>query len=97
MGKDSLCRDAPPLKNRLSPPFFFWKGGEGASVERLQSWTKVISGEFSNLHRPNPSSHPIYTEVGCVYPVIVFLYRLGEGELQENFEKDALLYEGTQK
>ena len=25
------------------------------------------------------------------------LYRVGEGELQENFEKDALFYEGTQK
>ena len=49
---------------------------------------------------PNPSPHPINT-VGHVYIQIFFqvltLYRVGGGELQENFIKVALYYEGTQK
>ena len=48
----------------------------------------------------NPSPHLINT-VGHVYIRIFFqvlnLYRVGEGELQENFIKVALYYEGTQK
>ena len=49
---------------------------------------------------PNPSPHPINT-VGHVYIQIFFqvltLYRVGGGELQENFIKVALYHEGTQK
>ena len=49
---------------------------------------------------PNPSPHPINT-VGHVYIQIFFqvltLYRVGGRELQENFIKVALYYEGIQK
>ena len=71
----------------------------------LQSWTKVlgpfcVSGAFSNSHRSKPSPHPT-NKVGLVYPEFFFwvstLYRVGEGEVQENFENDALFKEGTEK
>ena len=64
----------------------------------LQSWTKVlgyfcVSGAFSDSHRSNPSPHPT-NNVGHVYPEFFSEFQLcigwGEGELQENFEKDAL-------
>ena len=60
-----------------------------------------MPGAFSNSHRSNPSPHPT-NNVGRVYPDffrVSTLYRVGggEGELQENFEKDALLLEGTEK
>ena len=64
MGKDIARVEVPsPKKNRLSPRFFlffFGGGGERASVERLQSWTKVLghfcmSGAFPSSHRPNTS------------------------------------------
>ena len=66
-------------------------------LKDLQSWTKVlghfcVSGAFSNSHRANPSAHPI-NNGGRVYlelfPSFNFVYGGGEGELQENFEKDA--------
>ena len=72
----------------------------------LQSWTKVlgyfcISGAFSNSDRPNPSPHPT-NNVGRVYPDFFFSeFQLcmgwEQGDLQENLEKDALFFEGTQK
>ena len=67
----------------------------------LQSWTKVlghfcVSGVFFNSHRSNPSPHPT-NNVGRVYPeffseiqLCIGLYRVGEGELQQNFENDAV-------
>ena len=64
----------------------------------LQSWTKVLghfccSGAFSNSHRSSLSPHPT-KNVGLVYPDFFsefqFCIGWGEGELQENFEKDAL-------
>ena len=50
---------------------------------------------------PNPSPHPINT-VGHVYiqiffQVLTLYWGGGGGELQENFIKVALYYEGTQK
>ena len=51
---------------------------------------------FCYSHKPNPSPHPT-NNVGRVYLEFLTLYRVGKGELQENFEKDALIYEGTQK
>ena len=68
------------------------------SVCELQTWTKVlghfcVSGAFSNLHRFNTSPHPT-NNVGRVYPEFFSEIQLcigwGEGELKENFEKDAL-------
>ena len=75
---------------------------EISSVERLQLWTKFsgyfcISGAFSNSHRPNPSP-PLTPQTkldACIQNFVCIGW--GEGELQENFEKAALLYEGTQK
>ena len=74
----------------------------------LHSWTKVlghfcISGAFSNSHRPNLSPHPT-NDVGHVHPeffLVSTLYGVkgevgGGGEMQENFEKEALFHEGTQ-
>ena len=51
---------------------------------------------------PLPSSPPPPpNNVGLVYPIfflrVSIFYRVGEGELRENFEKDALFYEGTHK
>ena len=63
MGRDIARVEVPsPQKNRLSPRFLF-SLGEGASIERLQSWTKVLghfcmSGAFPSSHRPNSSPHP---------------------------------------
>ena len=52
-----------------------------------------VSGAFSNSHRSNPSPHPT-NNVGRVYPEFFCEFQLcigwGEGELQENFQKDAL-------
>ena len=70
-------------------------------------WTKVfghlgVSGAFSNSHRPNPSAHPT-NKVGRAYPEFFPSFNFvkdggwRKGELQENFEKDPLFYEGTQK
>ena len=74
------------------------------SVCELQSWTKVL-GHFCVLGR-----FPIYT--GSTPPLtpqtmldaciqnffrVSTLYRVGEGELQDNFEEDALFYEETEK
>ena len=63
MGKDIARIEvpSPPKKSTLSPIFVFL--GEGASIERLQSWTKVLghfcmSGAFPSSHRPNTSPHP---------------------------------------
>ena len=94
----------PPKKSTLSPIFVFFLG-EGASVERLQSWTKVlghfcISDAFPSSHRPNPSPLPhkqSLTRVSRIFSEFQFSIGWGEGELQENFEKGALFYEGTQK
>ena len=75
----------------------------GLVTQYLQSWTKVLehlhSWAFSNSHRPKPSPYPT-KNVGRVYPEFFpsfnFVQGGGEGKLPENFEKDALFYEGTQ-
>ena len=67
------------------------------SYANLQSWTKVLRHlhfwGVSNSHRSNPFPHPT-NNVGRVYPEFFSEFQLcigwGEGELQENFEKDAL-------
>ena len=65
------------------------------------SWTIVlghfcISGAFSNSHRSSPSPHTT-SNVGRVYPEFFSEFQLcigwGDGERQENFEKDALFCE----
>ena len=56
-----------------------------------------ISRTFPNSHRPKPSPHPTKTVVSRILFRVSTLYRWGEGEEQENFEKDAPFYEGTQK
>ena len=52
-----------------------------------------VSGAFSNARRSNPSPHPT-NNVGRVYPEFFSKFQLwiggGEGELQENVEKDVL-------
>jgi len=50
---------------------------------------------------PNPFPNPT-NNVGHQYPEFLFTFQyctavLGEGELQENFEQDALFHKGTQK
>ena len=52
-----------------------------------------FSGAFQFIQIHNPSPHPT-NNVGRVYPEFFSEFQLcigwGEGELQENFEKDAL-------
>ena len=72
---------------------------------KLQLWTKVLghfclSGAFSNSHRSNPAPLTPQTMLDpCIQNFfgLSTLYRVGWGELQENFEKDALFKEGTDK
>ena len=67
------------------------------SIPKLQSWTKVlgtcISDAFSNAHRSNPLPSPhkeCWTRVSRIFSEFQLCIGWGEGELQENFEKDAL-------
>ena len=47
--------------------------------------------QFTQVQHPFPSPHKqCCTRVSRIFP----LYGVGEGKLQENFEKDALFYEG---
>ena len=66
-------------------------------LNELQSWTKVLGHlhfwAFSNSHRPKLSPHP-QNNVGRVHPEFFLCIGWEEGKLQENFEKDALFYEG---
>ena len=64
-----------------------------------QLWTEVLGhfrvpGAFSNAHRSNPSPHPTnnwcWTSVSRIFSEFQLCIGCGEGELQENFEKDAL-------
>ena len=48
--------------------------------------------------QPLPSPHKqSWTRVSRIFSEFQLCYRLGEGELQKKFEKDARFYEGTQK
>ena len=48
--------------------------------------------------QPLPSPHKkCWTSLSRIFSQVSTLYRVGERELQENFEKDALFYEGTEK
>ena len=104
-----LCRHGKEMCQTLLliKAFFHTGVDEFSSSERfvyLQSWTEVlghfcVSGAFSTSHRPKSSPHPT-NNVGRVHPEFFSEFQLcigwGEGKLQENFEKDALFYEGTQ-
>ena len=59
--------------------------------------TLCISGAFSKSHRSNPSSHPTNNVGRECFSDFQLCIELGEGEVQENFEKGALFYEGTEK
>ena len=67
-----------------------------------KSWdTFAFLGRFL-FHKgptpPGPSPHKqSWTCVSRIFSEFQLCYRLGEGELQENFEKDARFYEGTHK
>ena len=80
---------------------------QGTSV---QSCSKVlghfcISGAFSNSPMSSPSPPPppptLTNNVGRMNPEFFSEFQLcmgwGEGELQDNFDKDVPFYEGTQK
>ena len=63
--------------------------------------TLALFGAFSNPHRPNPSPPPSPQTMldACIQNFSEFqlCIRWGEGEMQDNFENDALFYEGTEK
>ena len=59
--------------------------------------TLCISGVFSKSNRSNPSSHPTNNVGREFFSEFQLCIELGEGEVQENFEKGALFYEGTEK
>ena len=74
------------------------------SYANLQSWTKVlghfcISGAFPIHTGPARSLTPQTMWDACIQNSfrVSTLYRVGEGEVQENVEQDALLLEGTEK
>ena len=72
---------------------------------RLQSWTKSLGtllhiwGIFQITQvQPLPSPHKqCWTCVSSIFFEFQLCVGWGEGELQENFEKDALFHEGTEK
>ena len=79
----------------LMPRMFVTDNAE--NLLYLQSWTKVlehfrVSGAFFNAHRSNPPLTPQTMLDECIQNFLRYstLYRVGEGELQENFEKDPL-------
>ena len=68
------------------------------SVLQLQSWTNVLRhlrfwGVFQfTQDQPLPSPHKqCWTRVSRIFSEFQLCIGCGEGELQENFEKDALL------
>ena len=72
--------------------------------EKLQRWTKAfghlnISVAFSNSHKPSPTPHPTNKVGRCIqnFPEFQLCLGWGKGELQDNYEKDALFCESTQK
>ena len=79
----------------LMPRMFVTDNAE--NLLYLQSWTKVlehflVSGAFFNAHRSNPPLTPQTMLDECIQNFLRYstLYRVGEGELQENFGKDPL-------
>ena len=75
-----------PRSQVLSPP-------RSVGTRRRESRERGCS------HRPNPSPHPT-NNVERMYPEFFSEFQLCTGwveeELQENFEKNTLFYEGTQ-
>ena len=92
MGKDIAFGEIPLLlegRERLQ------KGHNHGQKSRD---TFAFLGRFPIHTGPTPpplTPHPT-NKVGCVHSLF-FFYRVGGEELQENFEKDALFYEGTEK
>ena len=79
----------------LMPRMFVTDNAE--NLLYLQSWTKVlehfrVSGAFFNANRSNPPFTPQTMLDECIQNFLrdSTLYRVGEEELQENFEKDPL-------
>ena len=90
LGSDSLILDTKTVH---------FKEDEG----KLQSWTKLgillnFGGVFQFTHTlPLPSPHKQrWTHVSRFFFPVSALYRVGEGKLQENFEKDALFHDSLQ-
>ena len=80
----------------LSRPRFFHSCNHGQKVFGQLS----VSGAFYNSNRSNPNKQQTTNNVGRVYPEFFPSFNFvwgggvgggGEEELQENFEKDALL------
>ena len=60
-----------------------------------KSWDTCISGVFSNA-QPLPSPHKqSWTRAYRIFLEFQLCTGWGEGELQDNFEKDGLFYEGN--
>ena len=69
-------------------------------IHGLKSWdTFAFLRRFPIQTCPTPPLTPQRMLDACIQNFfrVSTLYRVGEGELQENLEKDALFYEGTQK
>ena len=100
MGKDIARVEVPsPKKNRLSPRFlFFFRGGSvyrKATIMDKSLWdTFACLGRFPVRTGPTPPLTPQTKFDACIQNFfrVSILYKVGEGELQENFEKDALFY-----
>ena len=69
-------------------------------IHGLKSWDTFAFLRRFPIHTcPTPPLTPQRMLDACIQNFfrVSTLYRVGEGELRENFEKDALFYEGTQK
>ena len=70
----------------------------GSLLHYLWGFFQFTHSQPSPPPPPPPPHKQLWT---CVSTIFFFrgstLYRVGERELQESFDKDALFYEGTQK
>ena len=84
-----------------NPYFLYGVETRKSSNHRQKSWdTFAFLGRFSIHTSLIPPLTPQTTLDACIknFFRVSTLYRVGgEGELQENFEKDALFYEGKRK
>ena len=102
MGKDIARVEVPsPKKIDSLPDFcFFFRGGSvcrKATIMDKSLGTLLhvwgVSQFAQAQHLPSPHKQSL-TRVSRIFFRVSILYRVGEGELQENFEKesDALFY-----
>ena len=86
------------LENPLNLPFFFPPLFQTIMVKSLGTLLRFGGvSQFTQVQRlPSPHKQ-CWTRVSRSFSEFQLCIGWGEGELQDNFEKDALFYEGTEK